>query len=139
MIPENLLNQAARWGFRYEVDKRGMTSIYSNNPDDRWKLELVSDRWILKINEIPQINFLSTEALQFLERQWLQNKTNSSGETYTEWKGGLPLGSNYLNHKTLVVRKVKKCWVVMVLKNYQPLFRQPCFQLVTLGMEELIF
>jgi len=84
VIPENLLNQAARWGFRYEVDKRGMTSIYSNNPDDRWKLELVSDRWILKINEIPQINFLSTEALQFLERQWLQNKTNSSGETYTE-------------------------------------------------------
>ncbi len=72
MIPENLLNQATRWGFVCEVDPVGRTLIYSANPHDRWSLELVGDRWLLRINDTPQISFQPLEALQFLERQWLK-------------------------------------------------------------------
>ncbi len=77
MIPENLLNQAARWGFICELDEVGRTFIYSDNPPARWSLQLVGDRWILRINEVPQINFQPLEALQFLERQWLRTNAKS--------------------------------------------------------------
>ena len=43
--------------------------ILSTQPEESWKLTEVNSWWILSINNVPQINLDSEEAIAFLARR----------------------------------------------------------------------
>ncbi len=68
-IRETVLKQAKSWGFICEADTHGIWQILPQQSTERWKMQLVEERWLLIIGDIPQINLHPYEAIAFLERR----------------------------------------------------------------------
>lgn len=68
-MKDTVLKQAKAWGFVCQEDTQGTWQILPQQPKERWKMNLVGDRWLLIVGDIPQINFYSHEAIAFLERR----------------------------------------------------------------------
>jgi hypothetical protein len=66
---QKVLNQAMICGFTFKQDSNGNWHIDPKTDNERWKLKLVDNRWLLFSGDIPQINFSIDEAIAFLERQ----------------------------------------------------------------------
>ena len=66
-MAENVLSQARNWGFVCNYELAGTWQILPQQKNERWKLQLGGDRWLLIVGDVPQISFLSHEAIAFLE------------------------------------------------------------------------
>ncbi len=75
MINDEILNQAHSWGFVCDLEPQGEYQILPKQVTERWKLQLVGDRWILHVNDVPQILCHPSEAIAFLERRRPPAKT----------------------------------------------------------------
>jgi hypothetical protein len=64
-----VLNQAKAWGFICEEETQGIWQILPQQPTERWKMQLVGDRWLLIVGDLPQVNLHHHEAIAFLERR----------------------------------------------------------------------
>jgi len=83
-MAENVLSQAKSWGFICHSEHHGTWQILPRQKNERWKLQLEEDRWLLIVGDVPQISFHAHEAIAFLElrRSSLQSskqlKSNNS-------------------------------------------------------------
>lgn len=68
-MTESLLSQARNWGFVCNCDEKGNWQILPKQPHERWKLQLVRDKWLLVVGDVPQISCWPEEAIAFLERR----------------------------------------------------------------------
>ncbi|OUL25019.1 hypothetical protein [Nostoc sp. 106C] len=69
MTKEIILKQAKAWGFTCEVDSYGKSLILPHNRQERWKLRIVDEeKWVLIVENVPQLFCSTFEVLQFLER-----------------------------------------------------------------------
>ena len=68
-MKETVFNQAKSWGFVCEEDTQGTWYILPQQPTERWRMQLVGDRWLLLVGDVPQINLHPHEAITFLERR----------------------------------------------------------------------
>jgi hypothetical protein len=66
---KSLLSQAQIWGFLCQRDHSGNLQILPQQSDERWKLQQAEDRWLLLIDDVPQVNLPSPEAIAFLKRR----------------------------------------------------------------------
>ena len=66
-MTESVLSQASAWGFVCNCEPTGTWQIFPQQKNERWKLQLGGDRWLLIVGDVPQISFLSHEAIAFLE------------------------------------------------------------------------
>ncbi len=67
-MAESLLEQAKVWGFVCQCNDQDNWQIFPEQKTERWKLQLVGNRWLLIISEVPQVCFWPDEASAFLER-----------------------------------------------------------------------
>jgi hypothetical protein len=72
---DRILNLAQAWGFICNFDVQGKCQILPQQVAERWKLQLVGERWLLVVNDVPQILCHLSEAIAFLERQRPTAKT----------------------------------------------------------------
>lgn len=66
-MTENILSQASAWGFICHSEPNETWQILPPQKNERWKLQLEGDRWLLIVGNVPQISFHSHEAIAFLE------------------------------------------------------------------------
>lgn len=66
-MTENVLSQASAWGFICHSEDYRTWQILPQQKNERWKLQLEGDRWLLIVGNVPQINFYPYEAIAFLE------------------------------------------------------------------------
>jgi hypothetical protein len=69
IMRETVINQAKKWGFICQQTAPDVWIILPQQPKEKWKLELVEDRWLLIVKDIPQIYFHPHEVLAFLDRR----------------------------------------------------------------------
>ncbi len=68
-VVSEVLTQAIALGLSYQSDDRDSPKILPRRKGERWALNLVEDRWLLSIGNVPQIQFSSQEALAFIARR----------------------------------------------------------------------
>ncbi len=78
---ETILSQANTWGFVCDSDDRGKCKILPSKKTERWKLQLVGERWLLIVGDVPQMLCHPTEAIAFLERRRPNAKTFTPSAT----------------------------------------------------------
>jgi hypothetical protein len=66
---EMIFSQANAWGFPCACSVQGNCQILPQQKTERWTLQLVGDRWLLLVGDVPQINLHPQEATVFLERR----------------------------------------------------------------------
>ncbi len=66
---DEVLHRAYIWGFVCDFKVQGEHHILPQEPSEGWKLESVGDKWILYVNNVPQILCHPPEAVAFLERR----------------------------------------------------------------------
>lgn len=66
---------AKRWGFVCDFDIHGKYQIFPHRADEKWELQLVDERWLLVVGDVPQVFCYPSEAIAFLERRYLSKKT----------------------------------------------------------------
>ncbi len=66
-MTEDVLSQALAWGFVCYSEHDGTWQILPQEKNERWKLQLEGNRWLLIVDNVPQINFYPDEAINFLE------------------------------------------------------------------------
>lgn len=71
---DSVVNQARVWGFICQVQELNSWLILPRQPNQRWKLQQVENRWILILGDVPQLCLYVQEAITFLEARWLENK-----------------------------------------------------------------
>ncbi|WP_036478468.1 hypothetical protein [Myxosarcina sp. GI1] len=64
---DSVVSQARTWGFICQCQESNSWLILPQNPDQRWKLQQVEERWILSVGDIPQLRLHTEEAIAFLE------------------------------------------------------------------------
>lgn len=67
-----VVSKAKTWGFICQCQESNSWLILPQNPDRRWKLQQVEERWILSVGDIPQLRLNPEDAITFLERQNLE-------------------------------------------------------------------
>ena len=77
-MAENVLSQARNWGFVCNYELAGTWQILPQQKNERWKLQLEGDRWLLSVGNVPQISFPSHEAIAFLELRRPSAKRSNS-------------------------------------------------------------
>ena len=65
-----VLNKAKSWGFSSQMSQENNWQILPTQPEESWKLTEFNSWWILSINNVPQINLDSEEAIAFLARRY---------------------------------------------------------------------
>lgn len=75
---ENILSQANAWGFICHSESNGSWQILPQQKNERWKLQLEGDRWLLIVGNVPQISFYPHEAIAFLELRRSSSKRSKS-------------------------------------------------------------
>ena len=68
MIKE-VFTKAIDLGLSYQPDDKEGPKILPRRKSERWRLNLIEDRWLLSIGNVPQIQFSSQEALAFITRR----------------------------------------------------------------------
>ena len=64
---EQVLNEAKSRGFPYQLNEQSDWQILPQQQEATWKLTATADsRWILSLNNIPQLYLNSEEAINFL-------------------------------------------------------------------------
>ena len=76
-VNDNTLSQALSWGFICNLDEQGKWQILPQQAVEGWKLLLVEDRWLLIVNDVPQMLCHSFEAIEFLERRRPKRKSST--------------------------------------------------------------
>lgn len=66
---DSIFSQAQAWGFICDIDIQGKWQILPQQAVEGWKLQQIEDRWLLIVNDVPQILCHSSEAAEFLERR----------------------------------------------------------------------
>lgn len=85
-MSNNLLEQARLSGFIYQVNNQGYGQITPSQSGQPWKLQQIEDqRWLLIINEIPQISFIPSEAVAFLQRRRTYSSFTKSPKTLPQF------------------------------------------------------
>ena len=69
---------ASKWRFSSYEDDQGSWRIQPQTYDRRWYLRQERERWLLVVNDVPQIWFQVSEASKFIERRL--------GDQDTTWK-----------------------------------------------------
>ena len=64
-----VLDKAKSWGFPTQLNDESNWRILPNNPEETWQITEIDSRWILSINNIPQLYLDSGEAIAFLARR----------------------------------------------------------------------
>lgn len=64
-----VLNEAKNLGFPHQLNEENSWQILPKQPKDRWKLTASGLRWILSLNNVPQLYLNSEEAIAFLQVQ----------------------------------------------------------------------
>lgn len=72
---DRIFSQAHTWGFVCDSDAMGKYQIFPQKTTERWKLQLIGERWLLTVGDVPQILFHPSEAIAFLERRRPSAKT----------------------------------------------------------------
>lgn len=67
-MTEQILIQAQYWGFTTRLDDQGKWQVLPKSETEEWILEEIEDRWLLIINNVPQVNLTDDQALCFLKR-----------------------------------------------------------------------
>lgn len=68
-MTEMILSQAEKWGFICDDAIPGKWQIFPQQKTEKWKLQVVGDRWLLVVGEVPQMNLRPEETLAFLQRR----------------------------------------------------------------------
>ena len=77
-MTENILSQANAWGFICHSAPNGTWQILPQLKNERWKLQLEEDKWLLIVGNVPQISFHPHEVIAFLElRRSSSNRSKS--------------------------------------------------------------
>ena len=67
---EQVLNEAKSRGFPYYLNEQSDWQILPQQQGATWKLTATTDsRWILSLNNVPQLYLNSDEAIAFLARR----------------------------------------------------------------------
>lgn len=61
------------WGFICQIQESNSWLILPQQPNQRWKLQQVENRWILILGDVPQLRLYAQEAIAFLEARRLEN------------------------------------------------------------------
>lgn len=77
-MTENVLGQARAWEFVCHCEHDGTWQILPQQKNERWKLQLEGNRWLLIVGNVPQINFYPHEAINFLELRRSSSKPSKS-------------------------------------------------------------
>lgn len=77
-MTENILSQANAWGFICHSEPNGSWQILPQQKNERWKLQLEGDRWLLIVGNVPQISFHPHEAIVFLKLRRSSSKHSKS-------------------------------------------------------------
>lgn len=70
-----VFTQAQCWGFICKSDAPTRCLILPQKTTESWKLQLVEDKWLLIVNNVPQMLCHPSEAVAFLKRRCPQTKT----------------------------------------------------------------
>jgi hypothetical protein len=76
LMNNQVLNQAQSWGFVCNLSLQGRWQIFPKDQAERWKLQQLEEKWLLTVNDIPQINLLPSEIITFLERRLPSNSVS---------------------------------------------------------------
>jgi hypothetical protein len=71
-MTDRILDRAHAWGFVCDRSSNGNWSILPQGKAERWKLQMLEDRWLLMIGNVPQVSCRSEEVIAFLERRRIQ-------------------------------------------------------------------
>lgn len=75
MIEEKILKIAKGLGFTARLNKKNYWQILSLKPSQSWMLTYIESRWILSVNNVPQIRLNEREEIAFLtSRSQMENK-----------------------------------------------------------------
>ena len=70
---------ASKWRFSSYEDDQGSWRIQPQTYDRRWYLRQERERWLLVVNDVPQIWFQTSEVSKFIER-WLGDQDTCFGD-----------------------------------------------------------
>lgn len=73
-----LLDKAHSWGFLCHLSEQVGWQIQVPEQFQKWYLQQEHDRWVLYVEETPQVSFELFEALNFLERRASLNRRKMS-------------------------------------------------------------
>ena len=77
-MTEDVLSQASAWGFDCNSEDDENWQILPQQKNERWKLQLIEDRWLLSVSNVPQISLHPHEAIAFLELRHYSLKRSTS-------------------------------------------------------------
>lgn len=77
---DSTLSQARDWGFICNLDLQGKWQILPQQSAEAWKLQLVGDRWLLLVSDVPQVLCHPSEAVVFLECRRPAGKTSRQSQ-----------------------------------------------------------
>lgn len=66
MTSNTVIEKAKELGFFCQINKENNYEIFSKIPTETWKLTKLESRWILSINNIPQLSLDRDAAIAFL-------------------------------------------------------------------------
>lgn len=66
-MTKNVVSKARDWGSICNYEPAGTWQILPQQKNQRWKLQLEGERWLLIVGNIPQISFPPDEAIAVLE------------------------------------------------------------------------
>jgi hypothetical protein len=75
MMNDSLISQALSWGFICDLRVLGKWQILPQQAGEGWRLQLVGDRWLLIVNDVPQILCHPSEVTVFLERRLARKRS----------------------------------------------------------------
>ncbi|OWY64916.1 hypothetical protein B7486_44665 [cyanobacterium TDX16] len=74
---DSIVSQALSWGFICDLSVPSKWQILPQQAEQGWRLQLVGDRWLLIVNDVPQILCHPSEVTVFLERRCLARKRST--------------------------------------------------------------
>ncbi len=77
-MTEDVLSQASAWGFDCNSEDDGNWQILPQQKNEKWKLQLMGDIWLLSVGNVPQISLHPHEVIAFLELRRYSSKCSTS-------------------------------------------------------------
>lgn len=72
---DSIVSQALSWGFICDLSIPSKWQILPQQAGEGWRLQLVGDRWLLIVNDVPQILCHPSEVTVFLERRLARKRS----------------------------------------------------------------
>ena len=80
LIGEPVIDRAKSWGFSCQLTSSGDWQIFPQRTTENWKLSQLDSRWILSLDNMPQIYLSSWEVITFLKRRQRLLEVNATDD-----------------------------------------------------------